>query len=316
MDCFAMSWSGTVLNGKGMAAVMQERKWEIMGGSLCYEENKGRIAVTGFQGLAGEVQIPAQIEGMPVTEISKKAFLSKKNLRRVMLPDTLTEVGDWAFAYCGSLEQLILPRRQIQFGRSVFLECGRLSLMGIAGKEEAVGALLAAAVTMMQAPYLLDIPGAGSREWLAKWDARMLDILHRPDDEGYSRQVLCGEEDYGSTDLNAYLQEKRREKVRILLLRLLYPDMLPEAVRRELEEYLREHTKGRGSEETWQVVLQEHGDERRYYQLFMELGCARAENFEGLLEDMGEGHPEMKAYLMRYQAEKLGHGDFFAGLEL
>lgn len=295
---------------------MQGKEWGIAGGSLEYTIEREKVIITGFTGLAGEVRVPARMEGLPVAALGKKAFLSKKNLRRVFLPDTLEEIGDWAFAYCDRLESILLPKREIRFGRSLFLECGRLELLRIEGEGEAVGALLAGAVTMAQAPYLLDVPGAGGREWLAKWDARMLDILHRPDEEGYSRQVLCGEEDYGSTDLNAYLQGKRRGKVRLLMLRLLYPEMLSGTVRLELEEYLREHTKGCGSEETWQVVLQEHGDDRRYYQLFAELGCVGEQNFEGILADIGEDHPEMKAYLMRYKGEKIGYGDFFAGLEL
>ena len=36
----------------------------------------------------------------------------------------------------------------------------------------------------MDASYLLDAKEAGSREWLGKWDARMLAILRAADDEG------------------------------------------------------------------------------------------------------------------------------------
>lgn len=293
-----------------------EKEWEIAGGSLYYEETANGIVITRLQGLAGEVEVPGQIQGVPVTAIGKKAFLSRKNVRRVLLPPTVAEIGDWAFAYCDSLEQVLMPQRGICFGKAAFLECNRLRFLTVEGKEEAVGALLAAAVTTAQAHYLLDIDEAGSGEWLNKWDARMLTILRSEDTEGYSRQVLCGEEDYGSTDLNAFINEKRKGKVRLLLLRLLYPIGLDNEIKEELVEYLQAHTKGCESEETWQVILGEHGNDSSYYRLFAQLSCVNADNFDGLIADIGEDYPEMKAFFMRYKAENIGYTDFFAELDL
>lgn len=298
---------------------MQEKELEIAGSSLYYEQKQNSIIITRLQGPASEVKVPEEIEGLPVREIAKKAFLSKKFLRKISLPETVEEIGDWAFAYCDNLEEVVLPGHEVQFGKAVFLDCGKLKRLYAgekSGENEAVAALLAAAVTTVQATYLLDIEEAGSAEWLAKWDARMLEILNRPDEEGFSRQVLCGEEDYGSTDMNAYMSERRKSKVRLLLLRCLYHVGLDNLVRERLERYLKEHTKGCPSEETWQVILQEHGNDREYYQLFAELGCLNEENFDQVIADVGEDYPEMKAYFMRYKEEKIGYVDFFGELEL
>lgn len=296
---------------------MQERELEIVGGSLYYEQVHNRIVITRFQGWGSEVQIPGVIEKLPVCTIAKKAFLSKKNLRKVSLPDTIEDVGDWAFAYCDNLEQVQLPGHAVQFGRAVFLDCGKLKCLRVGHLHaDTIAVLLAAAVTTMQAPYLLDLEETGSNEWFAKWDARMLEILNRPDTEGFSRQVLCGEEDYGSTDMNAYVNSKRKGKVRLLLLRQLYDQNLSEELRNISVKYLREHTKGCPSEETWQVILQEHGNDREYYQLFAELDCLTEDNFEDVISDIGEEYPEMKAYFMRYKGERIGYTDFFEALEL
>ena len=271
---------------------------------------------------AGEVRIPEEVDGLPVHEIARKEFLSRKNLRKIIVPACVTEVGDWAFAYCDNLHTAVFEGRP-SFGRAVFLECKGLRFLYVGttpdnadGESEAVAALLAAAVTVADAPYLLDAREAGSAEWLQKWDARMQVILQSPDTEGYSKQVLCGEEDYGSTDLSAYISNRRKCKVRLVFLRLLYPLGLEPSMRQLLEDYLREHTKGCESEETWQVVLGEHGDERLYYQLFADLGCITEENFDALLMDVGEDKPELKAYLMRYKTEHFGVSDFFGGLDL
>ncbi len=295
---------------------MQEKELPIAGGSLYYEKKSNEIIITHLQGLVSEVEIPDEIENLPVTAIEKKAFLSKKYLRRVSIPLTVADVGDWAFAYCDNLEQVEFAGQQIHFGKAVFLECSKLKKLVIEGKNEAAAALLAAAVTAAEAYYLLDTQETGSPEWLEKWDARMLTVLRSPDSEGYSKQVLCGEEDYGSTDLNAFLQEKRKTKVRLLLLRLLYPEGLLRQVREELLEYLRAHTKGCESDEAWQVVLKEHGNDREYYRLFAELSCVNADNLEGIIADIGEEYPEMKAFFMRYKQENIGYTDFFSDLSL
>ncbi len=295
---------------------MQEKELEIAGGSLYYEVKKEYVVITRLQGLVSEVRVPERIEGLAVSEIAKKAFLSKKNLRRVFLPDTVTEVGDWCFAYCNCLEEVCIPNHAVSFGKAVFLDCAKLRRVTIEQKAEWVSYLLAAAVTSMQAYYLLDVEEAGGEEWLEKWDARMMEMLARPDEEGFSKQVLCGEEDYGSTDMNVFMREKRKAKVRLLLLRCLYPVGLSEERREVLEAYLQEHTKGCLSDETWQVILQEHGNDREYYQLFAELSCLNEDNFEGIIGDIGEEYPEMKAYFMRYKDESIGYSDFFDDLEL
>lgn len=313
---------------------MQEKELKIAGGSLFYQIQQNEVCILRLQGnlqsMAGELCIPAQVEGMPVTSIGKKAFLSKKYLRRVILPDTIAEVGDWAFAYCSGLREVELPKREISFGKSVFLECEVLEFLRVREtggetadgqqkpeyQEEMTAAFLAAAVTVGEAYYLLDIGEAGSREWLAKWDARMLAIIYTPDQEGFSKQILCGEEDYGSTDLNAYISHRRKMKVRLMMLRLLYPSGLDGDIREELQSYLKSHTKGYDSEEAWEVVLDEHGEDRAYYGLFAELGCITEDNLDGILQDIGEKYPEMKAYFMRYKEEHIGYGDFFGELEL
>lgn len=300
---------------------------ELAGCRLGYELEDGKAFVTGYRGTASGVEVPSEIEGHPVVGIGKKTFLSQKNLRRIVLPDTLEEVGDWAFAHCDGLTAVEFPGRGIRFGRAVFKECGRLSRVEIRdglrkgqgdsmASAKGVPELLAAAVWAMDAYYLLDLQEAGSREWLGKWDARLMTILRASDQEGYSKQVLCGEEDYGSTDMGAFSSGRRKEKVRLAFLRLLHPLGLSAAGREELESYLRCHTKGQPGEETWLVLKEERGNDREYYELFSELSCINDENYDEILMDMGEGCPEMKAYFMRLRERRACAEDFFAGLAL
>lgn len=267
-----------------------------------------------------------------VNSIGKKAMLSCKSLRRVCLPETIEEVGDWAFAYCDELREVRIPEKGLRFGKGIFRECGKLRLVTVEGKPRDIGGLLAASVTLLDAPYLFTPLRCGDEDWLRQWDARMLQILRAADKEGYSKMVLCGEEDYGSKEnnLDYFLNQKRKSKVRIAFMRLLNPLGLQDEVKEELENYLRAHTAGRGyiggtsvgkeesavSEETWQVLREEHGEDSEYYKLFTKIGCLTEENFDGILSQAGENCPEMKAWFLRYKEENIGYTDFFADLML
>ena len=55
----------------------------------------------------------------------------------------------------------------------------------------------------------------------------------------------------------------------------------------------------------------EHGDEKEYYELLLELGCINQSNLEAILDDMGDRHPQIKAFLLQEQQPA---DDFFSSL--
>lgn len=304
---------------------------ETQQGSLEYEMMEKTAVITNYNGRDVKIEIPETIEDYPVVWIGKKAFLSNKTLRKIVLPGCLAGIGDWAFAYCGNLDSVALPYHPIEMGQGVFKECGRLEQ--IENREEAerregageekgraqdIAWLLAAAVNQLDAFYLFDLENAGTPSWLAGWDARTRTLLHLEDSDGFSKMLLCGEEDYGSkeNDLGYYLEQKRRGKVRLAMLRLMHDYGLGEELRAELKAYLLAHIKGCETEETWQVVLEEHGDDRTYYEFLTKIGGVTEENFPGIMEDMGQRHTEMKAYLMRYHDGMRRERDAFAQFDL
>lgn len=321
---------------------MSDAELTIENGTIRYRINQEKAIVTGFRGFASSLALPARIKEYPVEGIDRKAFLSCKSLCGILLPHSVEEVGDWAFAHCDSLTEVSFSRREVRFGRAVFKDCGNLKRIVVrdsgdgnrgengAGTEGGTAAagekahscaeLLAAAVTMLDAPYLLDISGAGGGEWLKQWDIRLLSILRAPDSDGYISQSVYGEEDYIGTDLEEFISARRKTKVRLAFLRLLHSQGLSLSLKEELEQYLRGLTKGRSTEEAWQVIRQEYGSCRAYYSLFAELGCITEDNFDGMLEDMGEDSPEMKAFFLQYrgkQREETGEiKGFFESLEL
>lgn len=316
---------------------MERRKGSIKtpDGSIGYTvEDGGWVRITDYGGTDTEVQVPGQIEGYPVKAVAKKTFLSRKQLRKVVLPDSVEEIGDWAFAYCSNLENVWLPKKKMKLGSRIFMECpavrriyayapgleredggGKQGTGSGRDVEDQQAALLAAGAGMLDTEYLMNPLEAGTEEWICKWDAKMNAVMDEEDGEGYTKMILCGEEDYGSS-LEEFEKNKRKGKVRLAFLRLMNPIGLAEETERKLKEYLTAHTKGCGSEESWEVLLKEHGHEQEYFQKFADIGGVTEENFDAVLSDIPGEYAEMKAFLIRYKSEKMEEQDFFDGLSL
>jgi len=302
-----------------MAALGTEKEIDVQGGRLTYEVREDNICIKSCKVILGRVIIPSLIDGLPVKTIDKKAFLSCKSLKEVWLPEGLAKLGDWAFAYCSGLETIYLPRRNLSVGKGVFKDCDKLvkicPLDPDGQSEEEIGWLLGAVPGKLEADYLFTPGEAGKREWLLRFDDKVREFLAAPDEDGFVKMVYCGEEDIVA-NVEHYLKERKREKARLCFLRLMNDRGLSAGLREQLSDYLVSHTKGCDSEAAWEVVFKEHGNERGYYEAFTRAGCLTGDNYDGILLEMGESFPEMKAYLMRWQAEKGMEEDFFAGLSL
>ena len=303
---------------------MQYRESDTEHGVLQYGINGETAEIQGYRGKDTELVIPALIDDCAVTCIGKKTFLSNKMLRQITLPESVVRIDDWAFAYCAKLNKVILPYHRMEIGQGIFKECFNLEQIvdECADERESrttdIAYLLAASMSRLDAFYLFDFENAGTADWLVQWDSRMMSVMEREDSEGFSKMLLCGEEDYGSKEnnLDYYTEQRRRDKVRLAMLRLMHDYGLEDSVRAKLESYLLAHIKGQQTEETWKVVLEEYGDELKYYQFLTKLGGVNADNFQPMMDDMGESHTEMKAYLMKYHSEQLRQEDAFAAFEL
>lgn len=328
--------------------------------------SNAEVYIISYSGHDTELVIPDFIDGAPVTTIAKKAFLSNKLIREIILPKSIREIGDYAFARCDRLSKIGIPYTNISLGQGILMECSGLTqvvnvqnteyknteyksiqLKNIQGGEDIAGVisekynstsgvqligqdmvydkktldvsyLLAATMGILDAFYLFDLTQAGSDEWFTNLDIRMKSKLEMDDSEGFSKMLLCGEEDYGSneTDPEYYKHLKRLSKVRVAMLRLMHDYKLPEDVKEKLKAYLLMHIKGCKYEETWDVVKDEHGDDKDYYDFLTSIGAVNESNLYDMLNDLGDRHTEMKAYLMKYNDTLNDGKDAFDVFEL
>ncbi len=97
---------------------------------LTYENYENSyIVITDCDTSLTAVEIPAEINGVEVTEIGELAFSSCYDLASVTLPETITSIGTYAFDFCESLTDLQIPAKTNEIADTAFTGC--CSLMNI-----------------------------------------------------------------------------------------------------------------------------------------------------------------------------------------
>lgn len=286
------------------------------GGQLEYMPYKNGVSINRYRGIATIVNIPETIEEKPVIAIERKAFLSCKTIREIVLPDTIEEIGDWAFAHAEQLRTITIPNHALTHGKELFLGCVRLKEILVNTQDElnalGLGRMLSIAVTVLHDYFLFEPPAIGSDEWVNRWDSKLFDFIRLDDLDGFEELWTCGEEDYEGKDydIKSYPVEKRKMKLRIVYFRLLHPYKLSPQMQDALTEYLR------SASESWDIIREEHANDLEYYKLFANAGCITEENFDALLADLSDSGAEIKAYMLKYKDEHFEKKDAFSGFEL
>ncbi len=108
---------------------------------LVWEQNdQGGVTIIGFtDGLPAESAIPSEIEGYPVTEIRKMAFLNCAVLTDVTVPGSVTAIGEYAFLNCANLANVNIPAGVAKIAEGTFKMCSSLESISIPAGVSAVG---------------------------------------------------------------------------------------------------------------------------------------------------------------------------------
>ena len=106
-----------------------------------YEVNDGKVTITGFKGVQeGDLVIPNEINGMPVTEIGESAFFINGFTGNLIIPGSVTTIGESAFDGCsGFTGNLIIPDSVTTIGDNAFKSCSNLTSLKIGKGVESIG---------------------------------------------------------------------------------------------------------------------------------------------------------------------------------
>ncbi|MBO5913282.1 MAG: leucine-rich repeat domain-containing protein [Clostridia bacterium] len=106
----------------------------IIGGVLTYRISRwGSASITKCNASAsGSIEIPADIDGTPVTEIGDYAFQHCKDITSVTIPEGVTNIGYSAFYGCLALESVNIPSSVENIEYAAFYNCKALKNATIA----------------------------------------------------------------------------------------------------------------------------------------------------------------------------------------
>ncbi|MDE6029899.1 MAG: leucine-rich repeat domain-containing protein [Clostridiales bacterium] len=72
------------------------------------------------------IVIPSEYKGLPVTSIDNFGFQTFVNLKRIVIPDSVTNIGIHTFSGCSALEDVTLPSGITTIGSNAFFGCTSL----------------------------------------------------------------------------------------------------------------------------------------------------------------------------------------------
>ncbi len=312
------------LNSQGVIYALHRKKEN----SMHYKKYDNHYTVEQYAGEDAVVSIPVAWEQLPVTGIEAKAFLSCKSIYELSLPDTIEEVGDWAFAHMKNLKVLHVPAKAISFGKHVFMGCEQLEQVCVQGDtsgNEGLSYLLASVLTILRDMTLFAPERAADalscKSWMAEYDEGLLRFLDSPNDIGFE-PVFFGWFDVEDIDVQheAFVKERQKEKLRVVLLRLIYAWRLADDVKKPLQQYLLsympEEQRCREDSLLLELLREKYNQDVRYVKALADSGCITIQNISIIMEVLADGAPEVLAYLIQFQ-QSLGNGqDYFAELTL
>lgn len=94
------------------------------------------VVITGYEGSESDIEVPAKIADLPVTQIGSYVFNDK--LTAITLPETLKSIGDHAFEYCTSLVSISIPDSVNSIGDWAFYGCSSLTKLKLSNSLTAI----------------------------------------------------------------------------------------------------------------------------------------------------------------------------------
>ncbi len=98
----------------------------VSSGDYTYTQSDGEITITKYAGSGETVEIPSQIEGMPVTTIGRRAFQNCSTIIQLTIPDGITFIDREAFRDCTNLEEIYYNCTLEKIGTNIFSGCSKL----------------------------------------------------------------------------------------------------------------------------------------------------------------------------------------------
>jgi uncharacterized repeat protein (TIGR02543 family) len=85
-----------------------------------YNLSDGAITIIGYNGSGGDLIIPSELDGYPVTAIGDWSICGKSNITSVSIPDSITAIGGGAFGWSTGITSISIPDSVVSIGDLAF----------------------------------------------------------------------------------------------------------------------------------------------------------------------------------------------------
>lgn len=247
---------------------------------LQYRVVDGAAEIVRCYGLDPEIEIPEQVDGIPVRRMAPYAFSSRKSgededvletfsgsrtdadfgellagdrVEKVRFPDGMEQIGRYIFYGCRNLKELSFSGRLVNIGSGAFTGCRGLSMLRVRLEEgfrscvpEILGDLwqrIDVVFENKEETARLVFP-EHYEEAVENTPARILFTQHHGSGNNYRQCFYAKEPDFKKYDdlfYSARAQDRTGVITDLVFSRLMYPVDLTEKAKNEYERYLREN---------------------------------------------------------------------------
>lgn len=100
-----------------------ENEESLFSGPWHYGLVDGEVVLREYNGTEAVLEVPAEIDGCPVTGMSACCFHGNDFIEELVIPEGVTYMGSYAVAACDSLRRVHLPDSMTKPGIGCFAEC-------------------------------------------------------------------------------------------------------------------------------------------------------------------------------------------------
>ena len=136
-DIDGMTWAYE-LTSSGVSLGYSVKRYDydtMFGGYSSYTSCMSAID----SGTRGDLVIPSEINGHPVTSIGRSAFEGCTGLTSVTIPDSVTSIGDRVFYGCSGMTSVTIPDSVTSISSSAFYGCSGLTSVTIPDSVTSIG---------------------------------------------------------------------------------------------------------------------------------------------------------------------------------
>ncbi|MBR6681557.1 MAG: leucine-rich repeat domain-containing protein [Clostridia bacterium] len=104
-----------------------------------YEVVGEAVTIKKYKGTTTEVEIPATIEGKPVTVIGEGAFNDIRTITKIVIPEGIVTIEKQAFYNCRGITEIVVPNSVKTIGDEAFYNCRTLESFTLGSGVTSIG---------------------------------------------------------------------------------------------------------------------------------------------------------------------------------